>query len=116
MWFEVIVCALLIYGGITGWKHGLIKELCSTFGFLIGIGVAIKYYDIIGYGIWGFALVCLVCPIVLGMVSSLVSAIINRLFVIGLVHRFAGALLGIAKYIVLLAMTYWLGERMGFMD
>ena len=116
MWFRIIFAALLVYGAITGWKHGLVKEACSSFGVLIGIILAYRYYDVIGYGIWGFALICLAVPIVLGILASMVSYFLNHLFVIGFVHRLAGALLGMVKYAILLGVTYWLGDQMGFMD
>ncbi len=98
VWLEVAWAVFLLYGLISGWKSGLLKEICSTVGFVIGFLVAWHCHT--HYRLpWGWTLLlCIALPIVLGFLASLVSAVINHIIIIGTINRLLGAILGCAKY------------------
>ncbi len=98
MWLEIVCALALLYGLVSGWRNGLVKEICSTVGFLLGFVVA--WYCHSHYHLeMGMTLaLCLLVPIALGFVASLVSVVINAIFLVGTLNRLLGAVLGCVKY------------------
>ncbi len=97
-WLEVACAVVLLYGFVKGWSNGLVKEICSTVGFVLGCIVAYYCYKHYGLGLGWTLLICIVFPIGLGLVASLLSVIIKITPVAGTLNRLLGALLGAAKY------------------
>lgn len=98
MWLEIVCAVALLYGLVSGWSNGLVKELCSTTGFVLGCFLAWYGYTHYGLGL-GWALVlCIGFPIVLGFVASLVSKVLEHIIVVGTLNHLLGALLGCVKY------------------
>ncbi len=97
-WLEVTWAIVLLYGLISGWRNGLLKELCSTVGFVIGFLVAWHCHT--HYSLqWGWTLLlCVLLPLVLGFLASLLSVVINHIFLVGTINRLLGAVLGCLKY------------------
>ncbi len=93
---------VLFYGLVKGWMNGLIKELCSTLGIIVGCVVAHYCYTRYGLGLGWTLLVCITFPLVLGVVASLLSAVVERIFVVGTLNKFLGALVGCVKYALLI--------------
>ncbi len=108
IWMEIVCAVLLLYGLISGWRNGLVKELCSTVGFVAGFFVA--WYCHVHYNLgWGFTLLlCIATPILLGFLASLVSLVINNIFAIGTLNKLLGAILGCVKYGLLILFLSWL--------
>ncbi len=98
MWVEVVCAAVLLYGLGSGWRNGLIKEICSTLGFLAGAAVA--WYCHIHYrlAIVPTLALCVLVPVALGFAASFASLIVNHIFVIGTLNRILGAIVGCVKY------------------
>ncbi|MBO7067700.1 MAG: CvpA family protein [Bacteroidaceae bacterium] len=101
MWIEVVCLCALLYGLVRGWLNGLIKELLSTGGFLIGLAIAYYYYKLVGCSIWVFVVIALVTPIVLGWMATLLTKMLDHVCAIGFLNRLAGAIVGCLKWALL---------------
>ncbi len=102
IWLEIICGVLLLYGFRSGWRNGLIKEICSTVGFIAGCLLA--WYCHTNYNVgWGWTLLlCIVFPIVLGFLASLVSKMLSAIIIVGTINKFLGAIVGLLKYGILI--------------
>lgn len=98
MWIEVACACALLYGLISGWKHGLFKELVSAGGFLIGLGVAYIYFKTVGCNIWEFIFITLGTPLVLGLLATLITKVLDHVPFAGILNHILGALLGCFKW------------------
>ncbi len=110
-WLEIICAVVLLYGLIKGWMNGLVKELCSTLGFVVGCVVAHYCYTRYGLGLGWTLLVCITFPIVLGGVASLLSAVVERIFLVGTLNKLLGAVVGCVKYALLIVFILWVIEK-----
>lgn len=100
--FQIFACVVMLYGVVTGWMNGLLKEVCSTAGFLVGMYVAWYCYHDLGVDAMYALALCVLFPLGLGIVSSILSKGLNHLFVIGTLNRLLGAALGGAKFALLI--------------
>ncbi len=110
-WLEIICAAVLLYGLVKGWINGLVKELCSTLGFVVGCLAAYYCYTHYGLALGWTLLVCILFPIALGVVASLLSAVLNCISVVGTLNKLLGALVGCVKYALLIGFILWVIEK-----
>ena len=109
---EIVALAILLYGAIMGLRHGFVKELASTTGFFIGLFLAWNYYEQIGGGAIAFIGIWVVTPIVLGILASLATKLLDWTLVGGLMNRLLGCILGITKWAVLIVcVTVMTGQE-----
>ena len=114
-WVEIICAVALLYGAISGWRHGLIKELLSMCGFVVGLVLAWYFHDeVAGGGVLGFLCIAICAPIVLGWVASLLNVVLDHLLVLGSLNRLAGLLVGVAKWGLLIGCILLMLEKLGF--
>lgn len=97
-WIPIVCALILLYGFIKGWRNGLIKEICSSVGFLIGCALAFYAHTKMGLSLGWTLFVCLLFPLVLGMIASLFSFVLEHIFIIGKLNKLLGALVGCVKY------------------
>ena len=95
---DIISMSLLLYGAVMGLKNGLIKELASTAGFLVGIYLVWKYHCELGDNILLCLLVWILVPVVFGLLASLVTKFLDFTIIGGLVNRVLGAVVGTCKW------------------
>ncbi len=95
---DIISLSLLLYGAVMGLKNGLIKELASTAGFLVGIYIVWKYHCELGDNILLCLLVWILVPVVFGLAASLVTKFLDFTIIGGLVNRVLGAVVGTCKW------------------
>ena len=95
---DIISLSLLLYGAVMGLKNGLIKELASTAGFLVGIYLVWKYHCELGDNILLCLLVWILVPVVFGLAASLVTKFLDFTIIGGLVNRVLGAVVGTCKW------------------
>lgn len=101
------LCIILIgYGAVRGWCNGLLKEIVSTIGFFVGLVLAYKFSDSIGGGTAGFLAIWIGAPLLLSMAASLLTKVIDHIFLVGGMNRMLGALLGAGKWAVLMLCVY----------
>ena len=98
MWIEIACACALLYGLVSGWRNGLFEELVSAGGFLIGLGVAYIYFKTVGCNIYEFIFITLGTPLVLGLVATLLTKVLDKIPVAGFINRLLGALLGCFKW------------------
>lgn len=98
---DIISMSLLLYGAVMGLKNGLIKELASTAGFLVGIYIVWKYHCELGDNILLCLLVWILVPVVFGLAATLVTKFLDFTILGGIVNRVLGALVGFCKWGVL---------------
>ena len=48
MTLDIFIIAILLWAGFNGWKKGLLKELISMGGFLLGLIIAATCYSTLG--------------------------------------------------------------------
>ena len=99
---EIVALAILLYGAVMGLKNGFLKELASMTGFFIGLFLAWKYYEQIGGGALAFIGIWILTPIVLGLLASLATKLLDWSLVGGVANRLLGCILGITKWAVLI--------------
>ena len=95
---DIISMSLLLYGAVMGLKNGLIKELASTAGFLVGIYLVWKYHCELGDNILLCLLVWILVPVVFGLLASLVTKFLDFTIIGGLVNRVLRAVVGTCKW------------------
>ena len=99
---EIVALGLLLYGAIKGLINGFLKELASMTGFFIGLFLAWKYYEQIGGGALAFIGIWILTPIVLGLLASLATKLLDWSLVGGVANRLLVCILGITKWAVLI--------------
>ena len=98
MWIEIACACAILYGLISGWKNGLFEELVSAGGFLIGLGVAYIYFKTVVCNVWTFIIITLGTPLVLGILATFFTKVLDQVPVAGFLNRLLGALLGCSKW------------------
>lgn len=117
---DVVLLVLLAVGIIAGWRSGVVKQLLSFAAIFIGLIVAQKYY--VGLGeylgtflaghailckVSAFIILCVVVPVLVSLLASVVSAIINKTLVLGTMNKLLGALVGLFKFGLILGALIW---------
>ena len=112
--FDILFFVVLIAGAWKGWSNGFFKEILSLIGVFIGFFLAYKLYEQVGYqlaphigcsptvaNVMAFALIWLGVPILLGVLGSLLTKLLEWA---GLdsVNHLGGSLVSIIKYAILL--------------
>ena len=95
---DIISLSLLLFGAVMGLKNGLIRELASTAGFLVGIYLVWRYHCEFGNSILLCLLVWILVPVVFGLLASLVTKFLDFTIIGGLVNRVLGAVVGTCKW------------------
>ena len=98
----LICLAILLYGAFRGWRNGLLREVISFTGFFIGLYLAYRYYEQVGFGVFGFLLIWIIVPLTLGFVAWMITKLLDEIIVIGTVNKLLGAAVGFLKYALLL--------------
>ena len=112
MWIEVACACALLYGLIRGWINGLFQELVSAGGCLIGLGVAYFYYKTVGCNLYQFVLITLGAPLALGLLSTLLTKVLDKIPVAGFLNHLLGAVLGLVKWGLLAGLILLLIEKL----
>lgn len=112
---DLFILIVIAWSLISGWRAGLLKEVISSVGFLIGLLVAATCYNTLGEylsvsgtesnmmtSVIAFFLLWIVAPIVLGFVANLLTKGLKGLR-LGWINSSLGALVSLVKYIVLLS-------------
>ena len=112
--FDILFLLVLAVGAWKGWSNGLLKEVLGLVGVFLGLYVAYLLYEQVGYqlaphigcsptvgGIIAFALIWMGVPILLGLLGSLLTKVLEWA---GLdsVNNLGGAIVSIIKYAILL--------------
>ncbi len=111
---DIIVYATLAFAIYNGWKRGVILQVCSLAGILIGIYLALEYSTLVcGYlkltGESAYAIGFIVVLLATMVVVTLVGYTIRRLFHLvgfGVLDIGLGIAVSIVKYAIILSVLF----------
>ena len=116
---DILLLILLAVGFISGLFSGAVKQIISLAAFVLGFVIACLFYQSLADILTGFLnfpsickvvsflLLWFIVPIIVNLVGSLVSSLMNHLPVIGLLNRLLGGVLCMAKYALVLGTLIW---------
>ena len=116
---DILLLILLGVGFISGLFSGAVKQIISLAAFVLGFVVACLFYQPLADTLTGFLnfpsfckvvaflLLWFIVPIVVNIVGSLVSSLMNHLPVIGFLNRLLGGVVCMAKYALVLGTLIW---------
>ena len=115
MYLDIFIGIVLLFALVRGMMNGLIKEIASTIGFLLGLLVAATCYETLGEyltvdgsevnmftSIVAFLLLWIIVPIIFGLIATLITKALN-LTALGVINRILGGVLSMAKFVILLS-------------
>lgn len=115
MTLDIFIIAILLWAGFNGWKKGLLKELISMGGFLLGLLIAATCYSILGEyltvngsqvnmltSIVAFLILWIIVPIALGFVATMLTKTLKGMQ-LGTPNSILGLLVSVLKYGLLLS-------------
>nr|MBI1228662.1 CvpA family protein [Cytophagales bacterium] len=123
---DIILLIMLAIGAYSGYKQGLFIGLLSIVAFFIGIVFAFRFMH------WGaailaervesltfmlpfiaFILIFLLVTIVIRVLAYLVKQALN-LTILGVFDSFAGAVLGMVKWSIMISLLLWVAHSFEF--
>ncbi|MBD3630378.1 CvpA family protein [Cyclobacterium sp.] len=123
---DIIILGMLAVGAFSGYKQGLFIGLLSILAFFIGIILAFRFMH------WGaeiladrvesltfmlpfvaFILIFLAVTITIRILAYLVKKALN-LTILGTFDSFAGSILGIAKWAIMISLLIWVAHSFEF--
>ncbi|MBP3227226.1 MAG: CvpA family protein [Bacteroidaceae bacterium] len=118
MYIDIFVAAVLLWAFYNGWRQGLIKELVSALGWLVGLLVAATCYGLLGRylavdgseanqltSIAAFLILWIAVPVFLGFVATLFTKAIKGR-AINLPNAALGAVVSGVKFLILLSCAF----------
>ena len=112
--FDILFVLVLVVGAWKGWSNSLLKEVLGLIGVFVGLYVAHLLYEQVGYelaprigtspsmaSIVAFALIWMGVPILLGILGSLLTKVLEWIGLEG-VNNLGGALVSVIKYAIIL--------------
>lgn len=112
---DIFILVILLLGLIKGWMSGLLRQVVSIIGFVVGLLVAMMLYS--SFGEWlapcigtdiltgraiAFVLLWVGIPILLLWVAWILTRTIEVIH-LGILNRLGGACIGMLKYMMLLS-------------
>ena len=113
---DSICLIILIYGSYKGFKNGIVSELLSFFGILLGIYLSKTYYlSVDKYLVTVFdstnqlvSLISVILIFTLTIISSkILSKVITKalnIMALGLLNKLIGSVFGLLKYLLILCI------------
>lgn len=116
---DILLLILLAVGFISGLFSGAIKQLISLVAFVTGFVLACLFYQPLADILTGFLnfptfckvvsflLLWFIVPIIVNLIGSFISSLMNHLPVLGFLNRLLGGVLCMAKYALVLGTLIW---------
>ena len=123
-YIDIILLLPLLYGAYRGFSRGLIIEVATLLGLLLGVYIAIKFSgytedflrDFLNLSSESLSYVALGVTFLIVVVAiSLLGKMLTKLIDIislGMVNKLLGTVLGIAKYFVFLCIVLFIIEAL----
>ena len=111
---DSICLIILIYGSYKGFKNGIVGELLSFLGILLGIYLSKTYYPIVDEYLATIfdstnQLVSLISVILIFSVTIILTKILSKVITkalnvmaLGLLNKLIGSIFGLLKYLIIL--------------
>lgn len=120
---DSICLIILIYGSYKGFKNGIVSEVLSFMGILIGIYFSNKYYLVADeYLATVFdstsQLVSLISVILIFTLTIIISKILSKIITkalniiaLGLLNKLIGSVFGLLKYLLILCIITYIFSK-----
>lgn len=127
MFIDIIIVLLALWALFKGWQNGLLKEVVSTIGFLVGLVVASLFYSFLGEylgmdgtanyvtNVVAFIILWIITPIVLGFVANSLTAALRGMQ-LGFPNSILGAVVSFVKYLILMSCVFNVMSILGLVD
>ncbi|MBQ8225935.1 MAG: CvpA family protein [Bacteroidaceae bacterium] len=112
---DLFLIVLLLWALFSGWRNGLIREVVSTVGFLVGLFVAATCYTTLGEylsvdgsetnqvtSIIAFFILWIIVPIALGFAANLLTRALKGMK-LGIPNSMLGAIVSFIKFLILIS-------------
>lgn len=112
--YDILFILVLVVGAWKGWSNGLLKEVLGLIGVFVGLYVAYLLYEQVGYqlaprigtspsiaSIIAFALIWIGVPILLGILGSLLTKVLEWIGLEG-VNNLGGSIVSLVKFAIIL--------------
>lgn len=126
--FDIFIVIVLLWAIISGWRNGLLTELVSLGGHILGLILACIVYSSLGkylavegthtsmiINIVAFFILWVIIPIVLGFAANTLVKFLKPIG-LGLVNSLGGAALSLVKFTLLLSCTLAAMSALGILD
>ena len=120
---DSICLIILIYGSYKGFKNGIVSEVLSFFGILLGIYLSKKYYlSVDKYLVTVFdstnQMVSLISVILIFTLTIIFSKILSKvitkalnIMALGLLNKLIGSVFGLLKYLLILCVITFIFSK-----
>ncbi len=111
---DLVFLLVLVAGAWRGWSRGLLGEVLGLVGLFVGLYVASRLYEQVGYQlaprigtsasvaqVVAFILIWMGVPVVLTILGALLTQVLKQLHLDGINHL-GGLVVGVVKYALLL--------------
>lgn len=125
---DIFIIVVAVWAIISGWRNGLLKELSSSLGYLVGLFIAATCYSTFGKylavngtesnmitSIGAFFILWIIVPIALGLAANLMTKVLNHLH-LGFINRGAGSVVSLFKFTVLLSCILSVMSALGILN
>lgn len=125
---DLFILILLVWAAFSGWRAGFLKEVVSTFGFIVGLFVAATCYKHFGEylaingtptnevtSLIAFFLLWIIVPIVLGLVANMLTTTLKGMK-LGMPNSMLGAGVSVIKFLILISCVLNVMEFLHIMD
>lgn len=125
---DLFIIIVALWALFSGWRAGVINELMSTFGILVGLLIAATCYryghDFLAVNgsetnmvtsIIAFLLLWIIVPIALGFVANVLTRSLKA-FRLGMPNSILGAVVCLLKYLVVLSCVFNVMQELGIMS
>ena len=115
-YIDIVILLFLLYGAFRGFSKGLIIEVATLAGLILGVFIAIRYSpftegilkDFLNItsrylSYIAFAVTFLVVVIAVYLLGKMLTRLVD-IISLGLVNKLLGTLLGIAKYFIMVCV------------
>lgn len=120
---DSICLIILIYGSYKGFKNGIVGELLSFLGILLGIYLSKTYYPIVDEYLATIfdstnQLVSLISVILIFSVTIILTKILSKVITkalnvmaLGLLNKLIGSIFGLLKYLLILCIITFIFSK-----
>lgn len=125
---DLFIIIVALWALFSGWRAGVINELMSTFGILVGLLIAATCYryghDFLAVNgsetnmvtsIIAFLLLWIIVPIALGFVANVLTRSLKT-FRLGMPNAILGAVVCLLKYLVILSCVFNVMQELSIMN
>ncbi len=115
-----ILLVLLLLGTFCGWRSGVIKQIISLLGIVVGLLLAKMFYMMLGEvlsphlgdnvslanGV-AFVVIWVLVPAVLALLGEVITTVLDHIILVGTLNKLLGAVFALFKWSFLFGAVAW---------